>query len=636
MKRFKSLLVVLPLFVFFLGLVFRIPSRVPVLWFSLLVAAILFYAIASRVKKRKFFTILTLLSTGLFIAGFIEFSGLTWLHMAYIPYVLLVAVFFPPLTLLIVSLSIPFLEVRHLFYEGRLHEELSLLGFVAITSAVAFLWRQKSSIQMTRAKTADSVSDLKGKGLDKEPDDEIKDILKTVMFTVMPDAVSLFLFSGGELSVRCSTDDSVELLADGIPQEAIARRQTVVLNSVRKRNSPLGYIRRGRVSSVVASPVMDGRFVLGVLVADSRRTGAFTGADVKAVELFSNQIARVLQRQRIHAEIERSHTGLKVLHDESSRLITSLDLDSVVQNTIEGVRRIAPLSIAFFLKSDRSYELMGTHGFDPPDKRKFSLRNTVAEVALKNRQQMYVSNTRGYKLPILPFDAGSVASTLILPLFYEEEILGVVVLLSGEINPLSSYQIELLEVLCNQATISLKNAMLHAEIKRKAITDGLTGLFNHRHFQEKFNKELNRFKRFPRPFSLLLIDIDYFKKINDTYGHPAGDAVLKGVARIIKKTLRDIDVPARYGGEEFATILVGADKQEAVRTAERLRTNIMTAEFDAEGNKISVTVSVGIATCPEDAKVKEDIIDRADKALYHAKETGRNKVVAWTETLGKA
>jgi len=231
----------------------------------------------------------------------------------------------------------------------------------------------------------------------------------------------------------------------------------------------------------------------------------------------------------------------------------------------------------------------------------------------------------------MPFKAQNTGSVFVLPLVYERDVLGMVVLMFEKTNTLGTYEIELLEVLGNQAATSIANAKLYEEIERLAVTDGLTGLFNHRHFQETLAQEFNRLERFSEPISLLIIDIDHFKKINDSYGHPVGDAVLKKVSGIIRKTIRNIDIPARYGGEEFAVILLGTDTNGALKMAERLRKSIADAKFSSEQNAFNVTVSIGISTNAREMRKKEDLVEQADKALYNAKRTGRNRSVKWEE-----
>jgi len=159
------------------------------------------------------------------------------------------------------------------------------------------------------------------------------------------------------------------------------------------------------------------------------------------------------------------------------------------------------------------------------------------------------------------------------------------------------------------------------KLKRLAVTDGLTGLYNYRAFQHQLHLEISRSKRFKLPLSLLMIDIDHFKKFNDNNGHPAGDAALKQFAAIMLKNVREVDCSARYGGEEFVLILPGTAKKSACIVAEKLRLLVESANFS--GKKI--TISIGIASFPEDTATKEELIDLADKALYLAKRDGRNQ-----------
>ena len=161
-----------------------------------------------------------------------------------------------------------------------------------------------------------------------------------------------------------------------------------------------------------------------------------------------------------------------------------------------------------------------------------------------------------------------------------------------------------------------------------ATIDGLTELYNHRYFQESLKKQVEISKRYEQPFSLLILDIDFFKKVNDTYGHQAGDAVLKQVAQILKKNARNTDVICRYGGEEMGIILPNTIAQEALNLAKRINSAVEEYNFILDTNKSGkVTVSVGVATFPENADNAKDLIEFADKGLYYAKEHGRNQVV---------
>ena len=162
-----------------------------------------------------------------------------------------------------------------------------------------------------------------------------------------------------------------------------------------------------------------------------------------------------------------------------------------------------------------------------------------------------------------------------------------------------------------------------------AVTDGLTQLYNHRFFQEQMINSVSNFMRYGNKFSLILIDIDFFKKFNDTYGHQSGDCVLKQVANILKKNSRNSDFVCRYGGEEMAIILTNTAKPEAIITAEKICNAVRNNKFIlANGEKVNVTISVGVSTVGDNGEKPQEIIEFSDKCLYIAKENGRNQVVS--------
>lgn len=166
-------------------------------------------------------------------------------------------------------------------------------------------------------------------------------------------------------------------------------------------------------------------------------------------------------------------------------------------------------------------------------------------------------------------------------------------------------------------------------LKQLAIRDGLTGLLNHRAFQEGLKSELLRAQRHGHHFSLLLMDVDFFKTYNDNNGHPAGDTVLASIAKIFRINMRKTDIVARYGGEEFVAVLSETPKDSALVLAEKIRQSVEEYEFEGGKNQPGgkVTLSIGLATFPQDATDGKALIEKADKALYEAKAGGRNKVV---------
>lgn len=222
-------------------------------------------------------------------------------------------------------------------------------------------------------------------------------------------------------------------------------------------------------------------------------------------------------------------------------------------------------------------------------------------------------------------------SLLCIPLKVKENILGVInvadkISLSQE-NAFTEEDMHFLAVICNYAAISVENALLYGEVKNLAVTDGLTGLFNHRYFQTNINSEVTRVQRYLRPLSLIMFDIDYFKMFNDTYGHPMGDLVLTEIAKVVKKNVRKVDIACRYGGEEFAVILPETKIKEAILVAEKIRTSVEKIRFDTGRGmkKEKVTISGGVAQF-KSGMSKEDFIRGADDSLYKAKNDGKNKI----------
>ncbi|HEX6024119.1 MAG TPA: diguanylate cyclase [Solirubrobacter sp.] len=236
-------------------------------------------------------------------------------------------------------------------------------------------------------------------------------------------------------------------------------------------------------------------------------------------------------------------------------------------------------------------------------------------------------------------DAGTVAeitiagtSALAAPLSATEggeRVLAIVSVARAD-RPFTPEERELFSYLTSQAAVSVENVDLHETVQRQAVTDELTGLFNHRRFQEVMDVEVERARRYDQEMGLIMLDIDNFKRVNDTYGHMQGDMVLREVARVLRQSAREIDEPARYGGEEMAVALPQTDLDGAYRFAERVRKRIEALELpllDGDG-VLKVTASFGaasLATAPQSDK--EGLVAAADAALYRAKRSGKNRTV---------
>ena len=223
--------------------------------------------------------------------------------------------------------------------------------------------------------------------------------------------------------------------------------------------------------------------------------------------------------------------------------------------------------------------------------------------------------------------AVSVAAVTLDPLEPSQRAHGVISVARRE-RPLSQDDLEVLRSLGAEAALALENIELHYQVRRQAVTDELTGLANHGRFQELLNAEIEQVRRYHHPIGLIMLDIDNFKAVNDTYGHPQGDAVLRHVARVLQENSRDANSPARYGGEELALILPHTDLEGAHAIAERIRTaveGLRVARTDGDG-VLRVTASLGVAASTDGHK--DVLIADADAALYEAKRSGKNRTVS--------
>lgn len=212
-------------------------------------------------------------------------------------------------------------------------------------------------------------------------------------------------------------------------------------------------------------------------------------------------------------------------------------------------------------------------------------------------------------------------SGMLVPLIYHDRNIGSMFLQDCTTDrEWSIDNTALIGSLADLITVAIEHANLHEEKKRQAVTDGLTGIANRRHFNDSFTKEFERAKRYGNCLSLAIFDLDFLKKINDTYGHNVGDSAIKAIGRILSNSCRAVDVAARFGGEEFCLLLPDTDEEDALNLAERVRNLIYETPIEGPGN---ISASVGVATYPQHANEQDELFEAADQALYAAKHSGK-------------
>lgn len=211
-----------------------------------------------------------------------------------------------------------------------------------------------------------------------------------------------------------------------------------------------------------------------------------------------------------------------------------------------------------------------------------------------------------------------------IPITYRNSVIGVLVVEDDTPNRnWEDEEVLMVKTVSDQLAVAISHARLFRQVQTQAMTDALTGLFNHRYFQERLDREMKLADRNNAQVSLILLDLDHLKRVNDTHGHRTGDAALCHVAQIMQSTVREVDICARYGGEEFVIVLAQCGREDAISVAERLREMIASKPVSKVGQ---VTASLGVATYPAAARTKEELIEMADRAMYLAKAAGRNRV----------
>jgi diguanylate cyclase (GGDEF)-like protein len=326
---------------------------------------------------------------------------------------------------------------------------------------------------------------------------------------------------------------------------------------------------------------------------------------------------------------------VNIFHDVAKALTSSLNLDSILQTIMD--------KMAEYFRPDTWSLLMADEG---KDELYFAIAVGEAADALKNVRLKMGEGIAGWVArhgePLIVPDVSKdprfakrideltrwkTRSIVCMPLKSRQRVLGVIQLINVQMEEFNEAEVFFLQALCDYAAIAIDNARAVERIQELTITDDCTGLYNARHLYKTLEAEVYRSARFGYEFTVLFIDLDYFKRVNDTHGHLAGSRLLAEVGYLIKANLRLIDFAFRYGGDEFVILLPQTNKDSALIVARRLLEVFRTTNFlKAEGLHLNVRSSIGVATFPEDARTAHEIIRQADEMMYAVKNTTRDNI----------
>ncbi len=370
-----------------------------------------------------------------------------------------------------------------------------------------------------------------------------------------------------------------------------------------------------------------------------------TDATLALARQASYQIALALFKTHLLETARKRATEAETLQQAGIAISATLELDETIRIILEQLNRVVPYdSASVQLMSENKLEIVGQRGFEEPEAilgMTFSLKskNAPNHIVLDRRAPLILKDAQANYEAFREPPNNHIRGWLGVPLIFQDRIIGLIALDSTEPDRFTENHARLASAFASQVAAALENARLYEETRRLSITDPLTGIGNRRHFIELAQREFQRSHRYQRPLSLIMLDLDHFKVVNDTYGHLVGDKVLRAIAKLCENNLRESDIIGRYGGEEFLILLPEtpgfesapnkSDEHTAKAVAERLRKMVESTPTQTAQGEIPITISLGIAELTGDIDDLDTLIDRADQALYQAKQGGRNQSVVW-------
>jgi diguanylate cyclase (GGDEF)-like protein len=395
------------------------------------------------------------------------------------------------------------------------------------------------------------------------------------------------------------------------------------------------------VHGAIAVPLIAGDVCLGGLGLFSYHVEKrFTRRDLALMESVGRQAGIAIQNARLFEAAERRAREAETLRQAVAEVTSALELDQVLDKILTHLKKVVPYdsSSVFLYEGTQLLRLMAGRGL--PN------YSEVVNKVYPAENGLFLEMKRSSPQAVILQDAHEdprferwgraeyIHGWMGLPLCVRGEPIGYLTMDSNLVGAYDDQDAGLVQAFADEVAIAIENANLFKQVQHLAITDPLTGMNNRRYFFEAARREFERARRYQSPLSLIMVDIDYFKGVNDTYGHQAGDRVLVAVTGRCREKLREVDICARYGGEEFVFLLPETDLEGARQVAERLCSVVSDTPIEAGEKHIKVTISLGVAELDEDCQDIQALVRRADMAQYVSKARGRRRVTTWTPDMG--
>ena len=395
------------------------------------------------------------------------------------------------------------------------------------------------------------------------------------------------------------------------------------------------------IKSYIGAPIFSKGQLLGFINLDSAVPNFFNEEHLPRLEAFANQAAVAIENAQLFEDVSNSANEMAILYEVGLAVTSGLGLEETIRTLFDQLKRVAVINLFYIALLNQTNEEITFFMYDGKGNQIVfkpaleKIKSSLTYFAINNGKTINIPDARNKESGFLEVDLLKIPghderSVLGIPLYLRNESIGALFMRADKPNAYNPDQIRLVETIANQASIAMDNAQLFEKIQDMAITDSLTGIYNRNYFYAIGENEIARSRRYDKNLSLMMIDIDRFKLVNDRFGHLVGDQTLIMVTDACRSVLRKADTLCRFGGEEFVIILPETKEAEARIVAERVCKVIAGKKLSTEKGNVSVTVSIGIVELKGKNDTLMDLVNKADQALYAAKEAGRNCVRSYS------
>jgi diguanylate cyclase (GGDEF)-like protein/PAS domain S-box-containing protein len=396
------------------------------------------------------------------------------------------------------------------------------------------------------------------------------------------------------------------------------------------------------IRSYLGAPILHQDKLLGFINLNVGTPDFFKSEHAERLEIFANYAATAITNAKLYSEIRFRAEEMSILYKVSLAIAAGVGLEKTNQAVFRQLQKAIPIDLFFLALYEPTEKKVSYFMYQKNGERieiePFYLmqKPSLTRCVVQKKETIYIADFKAEDAEVkedevIRVPGFDIRALLGVPLILRGEVIGVLSVQASQKNAYDANQIRLVETVAQQTSIAMDNVKLFEKMQEMAITDSLTGLYNQRYFYMILNNEFERAKRYQTPLSLIVMDIDNFKTVNDEFGHLAGDDVLRSMSEICMKLLRQTDNMFRYGGEEFAIILPGTKQEEAFNVAERICSTIEQAVIKTKNGSVKITVSIGVSEYGENYSKPSEFIESVDRTMYEAKKAGRNCVCVFSK-----